>query len=1208
MLGRIYERRGNLPGASEQYRIAITNEPQRLDIRLALASTLTRERRFDEAIAVLRGGWALAGRDPVWLMEAARIQLQQGKREDAIKTVREALDAKKNATVTDQMQIASQLASWGLNGEAARLYAKAFAELPKTLKDVYIDQTHISTYLQSLIRTEAPLSVFQKMEQMRGQYQAIASNSQDTDGYRARSIVGAIEQAMRTDFGRGVLDYGNANDQAALAQAIKAATARLTTVAEREAMMRYLGIAHAAGLVETEEQIYIQIKDAAFRARTRPEDLSCYTQLRALVEFYNRRAAYTRAAETLARQYGADPHKERFDYHNQIATEYRLAGDQAHELEWLRSAYASTSGALVEGNIDWVERYLTLVYESGDRAELDRLASTYNPRQLQLINFLIDKKEKELARKAISNSNQSAAWVASRSGEVGLFLKDTGPENEAFFRNALDLRPIGEMLNRKVDQNKTLLGDDWFIAARNYGYWLGLTPAKQSESRRLLPAEIESHPSSASAQLELAAYYLDRKDAAKASDHVALAAELAPGAKEVTVMRGMVALARGDRNAAIMAWNTLMAGRVTLDSAQTYLKVMADNGLFVEALPQIENFLIAYINTRPKYDDGGERMEAVKPLVREIARRASTGDSRAMTSVASTLQKVVSNTPNDVSVGQMIIEENLLPESALAGMYRAVHQRISDMAQSVFGTSRYEDGYWNGTEYFYPARELADFRRQLMDYLIRNRSFDEARLLIVTIKQEQADIKLALEDTDYTSDRYDWLPLASALMELRSGKDATKAIAELRDYCGLNDAESSIAHERCLKAYALLLAEHREPDADSLLYDAYRKAASARYSDDASLAGLAEIEARRGRGDEAARLLKLLVERSSDNTRALKLAAETAARIGRYNDAVEFREQIARAYPDDAANKLELARAMSAAGRKADAIDRITSLIGERLTPNSLRAQGAEVIGEIVRSDRSLASRATSALNQRASSGDAGALLALASVAEATGNADEARASLSRITGGPLASVAQTKLGTIAATAGRDGEAIANFERAIYLDPDGALTDQIAFRVAAPRVQLIRLYSRAGRDLAAVRLAEGDSEGRRSLVPAGVSNDTGAASTVAFEPSLEIARARTDGQRTIAELNEASRLQEQSNVAGAVAQSFTRLGNYDRAIAIERQRARDAARPEDKTAIEKIIADLLAAERARELRAASFVRVNRANATDSFYASHVAGN
>jgi tetratricopeptide (TPR) repeat protein/lipopolysaccharide biosynthesis regulator YciM len=1209
VLGCIYERRGNVAGATDQYRAAVANEPQRVDLRFFLASTLARQRRLDEAIAVLREGWALAGRDPQWLIEVARIQVQQGKRDDATQTVRQALASNKNAKVTDRMRVAGQLAGWGLDAEAARIYEESFAELPKTLKDVYVDSGEADNYIRALVRVEPAASAFQKIERMRSQYDAIAKNSQDSDGYRARSIVAIIDQSLRTDFGRGVIDYATTADQSALAQAIRSTTFQLTSYGNREELLRYLGIAHGAGLVEVEEQLYIQIKEAAFKARTRPEDTTCYNELRALVGFYNRRAAYLRGAETLAAQYATDRYKDRFDYQNQIANQYRLAGDRAKEMEWLRAAYSASSGSLVEGNTDWVDRYLSMVYEASDKAEIERLASTYNPRQLQLINFLIDKNDKALARKAIASANQSQAWTASRSGEVGLFLKDSSVEYEAFFKAALDIRPIGEMLGRKVDSARSLLGDDWYSAARNYGYWLGLNPSRQAESRHYALAEVEGFPGGADSQLELAAYYLDRKDTTRAAEHTQLAAELEPGASEVVVMRGLVALARGDRRGAVEAWGALISGRATVENAETYFKVMADNGLAVEALPQMENFLVAYINRRARNDESEDRLEAIKPLIREIAGRGA-GDARAANNIAATLQNIVNRSQGDLVIGRMMIDESLMADSALAPVYRSMHQRLSDQAQAVFGTSQYENGYWNGTEFIYPAKELSEFRRRLLDYLIRTRAYDEARLLITSIRQEQADLELALEDDEdeYREDRYEWLPLAVASIEIRSGRDVAKAIAELRQYCGIDGKElhgESGLSERCLKAYALLIAERKEAEADTLLYDAYRAAARSRYSDDASLAGLAEIEARRNRPDEATRLLKLLVERSTDNAGALKLAAETAARTGRYNDAAQFREQIALANPEDAQNKLELARALAAAGRGQEAIERLAALIGERM-PNSARAQAAEAIGEIVRRDRSLAARASAALNARAASGDAGALLALAAASEAAGNVEEARAALARIAGGPLAAVAHLKLGLIAAAAGRDADAAASFERAIYLDADGAMTDQTAFRSSGPRVQLIRLYNRSGRDIAAVRLAEGDGATQRTLIGAMAQSGEANVSGVVFEPSLDVARARGEGLRTIAELNDAASSREQSGLAAMVAQSLARLGDFDRAIAIERRRSVEA-RPEEKAAIEKIVADLMAARQASQARASALLRVGKANATPSIYAARITG-
>ena len=1227
VLARIYEQQGNLAGAADQYRGAITNEPQRTELRFAYANTLARLRRYDEAIAVLREGWALAGRDPQWLIEVARIQISEGRRDDAVQTMRQALAAKSNSSAEAQMRIATQLASWGVNNEAVRIYEQVLGKLPKTLKDEYIGPDNITRYVRALAESEPPASAFQKVERYRAQFAAIGDNSNDTDGYKAKNIVTYFDAAMRADFAQGVIEHATQAEVGQLASAIQSATASLTTYDDREKLLRYLGLARAASLSSIEEQLYTRIKDLAFKERKSETDGSFYNELRALVAFYNRHASYIRAAEVLAAEQARDPFKIRFEYQNQIATQYRLAGNTDREMNALRAAYASTSGDLTESNSEWVERYLSLVYATGNRNELTRLATSYSPYQLQLINFFVAKNERSLALTAINSARKSPAWVASRTGEVGLFLKDTSNETETAFRTAIDVRPIGQMIGSKPNPSRSLVGDDWFIASRNFGYWLGMV-GRESDSRNFIAGEIEDDPSSAEAQLELAAYYLDRKNPDRAAEHTAMAGELAPGDKEVTVMRGEVAFARGDRKAATDAWGALMAGRVTIDNTQTYLRVMSDHGLLREALPQIENFLIAFVNRRTRNDDRSNRMEALKPLVRDLARRAS-GNPQLASAVATSLHSAITQMPDDLVIARLVIEEGLLPESVLGSIYRTEHQRLTNMAAAVFGTDEYENGYWNGVEYFYAPRALADWRRRFINYLIRTNSLDEARLLVSSIKREQADQELALEsrsedEDEYREDRYDWLPLASALIELRAGREPAKAVAELRVYCGLDSPTRKIGggsnslHERCLKAYALLVAERKEAEADTLLYDAYSAVVRSRRADDASIAGLAEIEARRGRADEASRLLKLLVERSTDNQQSLALAAETAARIGRYNDAVDFRERIARANPTNAVNRLELARAMAAAGRNGDAIEYIATLIAERTTPNSIRAQGAEVIGDIVRADRNQATRAASLLDRGAGQNDAGALLARAAVAEATANMDEARTLLGRVNAGGLAAVAQMKLGLIALGAQNTQDAVAAFERAVYLDSDEAMTDAIAFRAAGPRAQLVLLYGRAGRDLAAIQMAEGDGGEENSLLSAAVrralassseeSEGAQEATAVAFEPSLEVARARTTGQRPLAELNTAAASKVEGDLLATLAQSAARLGQYDRAIALERLRASEATKPEDRAAIEKLLADMIAADRARRARESSFRRIDQSSTTESIYTGRAEGN
>jgi Tfp pilus assembly protein PilF len=1230
VLGSIYERQGNLAGAADQYRVAVVNEPQRPDLRFNLASVFTRQRRYDEAIAVLREGWTLSGRDPQWLMEIAQIQARQGQRDEAIKTVRQALTSKQNANTEAKLMIASTLASWGLNDEAVRVYEETFNALPRTLKDEYVNTTQIASYVRALVRTEPVARAYQKVERMRGVFQAIGDNSQDSDGYKAKNIVTALDTALREDFGRGVIEYATAPEAAEFGSLVQSAVARLNSYNDAAALKRYLGIARGAGLVELEELIHTRIKDLAWDARPKNsptvtnQDNQFYSELRALVQFYERHVRYERAADVLAAEQRRDPYKNRFDYDTKIADEYRLAGNMQRELEALRKAYSAASGDLSASQSEWVERYLTLLYSTGAKSELQRIASLYNPHQLQLINFLIDKKEKLLALDAIERTRQSPAWIASRSGEVGLFLKDSSPEVEPLFKTALGWKQIGALLGRTAPAGRELIGDEWYLASRNYGYWLGMV-GRENDSRRFIVGEIESHPADSRGQIELASYYLNNRNTARAAEHVQLAAERDPDLTTVKVLRGRVALANRDNQGALDAWNSILKPSSPPSDVEVYLKVMASNGFLRESLTPIGSYVTGYVNRAYRTGSGASQVEALKPLLREITQKGSarTGtDQRLADEVAAFFHSMVSGIPADSVVARTLIDEQLLSEVALAPVYRAIHQRLADSAARVFGTERYDSGYYDGNTWVYPARELADWRKKFIDYLIRQGSFDEARLLIGSIEREQREIQLARppgsDSNPYSEDRYDWLPLASALIQLRSGRDPQTAIAELRRYAGIDarqEAGESVddarIRQRALQAYALLVAERREADADTFLYEAYRTAVRGSGADDASFAGLAEIEARRGRPDEAARLLKMMAERSTDNLRALALAGETSARINRLDDALDYREQLSKANPNDTTNRLELARVLAANRRGQEAIDRLAGLIEERGSGNSVRAQAAEVVGEIVRADRALAARAAEVFGARSSDGSR---LALSAAREASGDTNGAREILSRINTGSLAAIAQFKLGVLALSERRDSEAVSAFEKAVQLDSDARITDSIVFRAAGPRAQLVILYSRTGRDAAAFSLAEGDDSQRDSAVSIavrtalGVRDDSSPVASYVFEPGLGEARAGGSAIKTLAELNQAAMTKSRTEILASLVESAVRLDRYDRAIALARTRSNEAARPEDKAALEKRLAEILAADHARRLRLAAQVRFDQTGATQSVYSARAAGD
>jgi hypothetical protein len=113
--------------------------------------------------------------------------------------------------------------------------------------------------------------------------------------------------------------------------------------------------------------------------------------------------------------------------------------------------------------------------------------------------------------------------------------------------------------------------------------------------------------------------------------------------------------------------------------------------------------------------------------------------------------------------------------------------------------------------------------------------------------------------------------------------------------------------------------------------------------------------------------------------------------------------------------------------------------------------------------------------------------------------------------------------------------------------------------------------------------------------------------SVAFEPSFDVARSKISGLRTLGELNDTAASKVQRDLLAPLVESASRLGQYDRAIALERLRVQEAQRADEKTAIEKRLAEMIAAEQARRQRLAQLVRINRSNATESIYAARAIG-
>jgi hypothetical protein len=147
-----------------------------------------------------------------------------------------------------------------------------------------------------------------------------------------------------------------------------------------------------------------------------------------------------------------------------------------------------------------------------------------------------------------------------------------------------------------------------------------------------------------------------------------------------------------------------------------------------------------------------------------------------------------------------------------------------------------------------------------------------------------------------------------------------------------------------------------------------------------------------------------------------------------------------------------------------------------------------------------------------------------------------------------------------------------------------------------------------------MRLAEGDEQGpsalitpevRRALVSGATALES--QSAVSFEPPLSVAQSTAQGLKTLAQTNDLAAPGIRNELLASLVESAARMEQFDRAMAMARLRAARTNKPDEKSSIEKRLAEILAAQQARQQRLGLAMRIDRSNASPSIYAARILG-
>ncbi|MEP6902843.1 MAG: hypothetical protein ABJA66_13910, partial [Actinomycetota bacterium] len=818
--------------------------------------------------------------------------------------------------------------------------------------------------------------------------------------------------------------------------------------------------------------------------------------VRALVQFYRERGNFQRILEILEPEISS----ENLEFLKTFAQTARLLGNNEKELSALRSIFS-----VQKQDDEFTNRFLEVIYEN-NRNEFENPAQNPSAHQLQTINFLLSKKETDLAQTAIQNSLFPPSWKFSRRAEINLRFNNFNENAQADFISALQFAPIGELIKQKPDEQNQLIGNNWFNLSEKYGRWL-FSASNMEKSAAFLPAMIENRPKDANEQLKLGIFYLQQKEFSRALEHLRLANEQNPNDKTILPYLGAAFFQIGETDKAADTWSKIIQGdSVTLDDAQLYLETLADFGQADKARKDMRSLILEHLK---KFREDSKSEENSNTLISFIQKLSETfSDEKEKTVYFSELCKV---SKKDIFLPKILLENSLVNEKDSGLFYEISIEREA-------GLDNYEHDYdyvsvlektWetDEAEQLYdfesdfeikePKNEKLDRQHKYLDFLIKQKNFSNAEKLA-------SDIEKSLKG-HYA--RPVWLRLARISIKLQKNNSA-ETILMMKRFVGIEVSENATAVklpnlERFNETIKILQTENRIDLILDLQAAFYARMIALEQFDAVNFTTLAKVEFQKGENELGLKLLRLMVNISAkenseaaqaeiasmslitkftDNnnrigevetanslspTEALKFAADTSTEFGFYAEAASFREKLLTISPEDFVNRIEYAR-LSAKTKTVDEASKILlELIFDKNSSRKARWLSVLILAEIVGSNEILWQKIFEE-NKALIEKDAEMSVALEAVANnQTGKTQEAIELLQTNDLTP-----QTKFLRAVLERNLDQNEKAFSDFSSLSKSNAEIEEVFGFAEDAPIFQQIRLYLKTGQPKAALELAK----------------------------------------------------------------------------------------------------------------------------------------
>jgi cellulose synthase operon protein C len=634
------------PAAIEAYRRAAQVRPDHVGLLESRAALEERLLRFDDALATSQEIHKLTYENPQWMEKIAEMHARQGRRRETVEAIEKAFIAGRPERAEHYFAAAGRLEEWNLLAEA-----QPFAEKGVELAGEYLfrDGTYFSgarSYARLLTRLRQYAPAYRRLG----------------DAWRAvgRDVWAGSFHAALLEIGAAAERYFTPEEKAVFASFLEQERQRASA---QDAEQLLIPIAQRAGLAELEadwryaRMMLLAGSDNANGHRRR------------LIELQGLRLRHDELGRQLEAYWDIYPRQpERDGILHEAAEAYRAAGNEDGEFRVL-NRYGQ-----------YQERFFELLA----RREPQRLVALATPRSPtdepdQPAGYAVLGGGFELALDAVKarGRNLPPVWTRAYTGLVGLYHARQTPEVDAAFEQAVATATIGERLGTTVNRDEQLAGDLWFYYGARYGEYLANFQRPQAAD--YLPATVEHAPGRASAYLDLADWYRDRRDFDNSLAEYGRVLQLDPEDASVHNRMALILWDRQQRDQALEHWRAALeiltqhVDRRTLppsfwDDAPELFRNFGARGVTGTLREPIENLLPLYVQRNGAYRAG--------PLLESFvgAFGGASGDRAAATS---SVLSFADQAPNPVEYLSSLVDV-----SWISGASRdVVFQRLLEAAR-----------------------------------------------------------------------------------------------------------------------------------------------------------------------------------------------------------------------------------------------------------------------------------------------------------------------------------------------------------------------------------------------------------------------------------------------------------------------------------------------------------------------------------------------